>query len=44
MAAMKLEPAQFAIDMTYGDWEQVFCNDLVILGKANVWLETNKPG
>ena len=34
LASLKFEPAQFTVNMTYGDWEHIFCNDLVILGNA----------
>ena len=30
--------------MTYGDWDRLFLNDLVILGKSAVWMESGIPG
>ena len=31
--SIKFEPAQFTVNMTYGDWDKIFLNDLVIMKK-----------
>ena len=40
----KFEPTKYSPDMTYGDWDKLFLNDLVILGKSAVWMESGIPG
>ena len=41
---MKFEPSLYGPDMTYGDWDKIFLNDLVIMKKDKVWLEANRLG
>ena len=44
MASMKFEPSLYGPDMTYGDWDKIFLNDLVIMKKDKAWYLLTTPG